>query len=120
MVIHGLIALTVVRLLCVVSAGTTVVMVGMELYLTAQNVMRAHLHMNFKTKEKTMSNKTSGYCKEDNATCCADCRHYIRNSDDYDECGIDAGQPCGEWVHGKCGEFEEENLQTVLEDAGVL
>lgn len=49
----------------------------------------------------------SGYCKEDDATCCADCKHYIRMTDDYDQCAIDAGEPFGEWVYGKCNEFSK-------------
>jgi len=47
-----------------------------------------------------------GYCKEDDATCCADCKHYIVPFDDVEDCGIGMGSPYGEWVQGNCEGFE--------------
>lgn len=83
------------------------------LLITCKNIASAKVLQ--KIANHIVKKMEHSYCKEDDATCCADCKHYIRPADDVEDCGMGIGSPYGEWTQGYCEGFE---LLDVPNDGG--
>lgn len=59
-----------------------------------------------------MPKRIAGYSKDDNATCCEDCAHFVWPEDDYQECGLGHQPgPFGGWATGKCTDWRANQGQ---------